>query len=669
MDARCFAWRVSLCLVSLALAACGGGGSGGALPPASSGGAPVAPPPSGSAGPASVAVSIAIPSAGASAVRRSPRYVSAATKSVAVSFAGNRQVADCTSTCSVVLTVDPGTVTFVFNLYDAAGGTGHVLSTGSTTAAVVGGRQNTVNVTFAGVVAKVAVALGTSAVTAGTAASIPVTVSAQDAAGYTIVGPEPYSSPIALALDDPTGSASLSAGAVSAPGAAVTLAYSGGGASGTVRVSASASGVAAQVATLAVQPASAPPPPSGDAPDHVKNFAFYGINDVNANVPAAYMAAHVDMVEDDGYTAQHADAFKRAGGKFAIAYTDPTYVPHCPPPFTPPAGRCTGPIGVLVPGDESAFVHDANGARVNRFVDNYFQYQEVLNPASASARNAYAQTVAAVVAKSPLLDGLHADDAGSSLNGADGVFGSSLYYGFNTTGVEIKNDADWIAGHSGMLAAAGKPLILNGGDSVTWGPAYGGAFLDLPSVMGQMFEGCFNNGGNYLYTDQYAKFQREVDALLTVQAHHKIALCLPTGSATDTAKRMYAYASFLLAYDPTYSLYGMMEPQSDGNAVYPETQLVPQQPLRTASAVAQLKTGGVYVREFGACSVAGKAIGPCAAVVNSAPSSSAAIPALSTAYAHSVVLDAKSLYGGGTVGVAASAPTSLPAQSAAILTR
>lgn len=669
MEARTFAWRVSLCLSVLALAACGGGGGGSAsaLPPVGSGVTPAGRPTGSS--PASVALSIVIPSGStASAHGRRPRYVSAGTKSIAVSYAGSRQTADCASTCSIMLSVDPGSVTFDIGLYDAAGATGHLLSTGSTTATVVPGQQNSVKVSFSGIVAKAVIALGATSVTAGTPATIPVTVSAQDAAGFTIIGPEPYATPIALSIDDTTGAASLSATSLLAPGSPVILAYNGSANLSAVRVSANAGGVAAQSPVLAVQPRPAPPP-AGQAPDHVRNFAFYGLNDINSDVPASYMAAHVDMVDDDGFTAQHADSFKRAGGKYAMAYTDPTYVPYCPAPFTAPAGRCTGPIGNLVASDEGAFVHDATGARVHRFVDSHFQYQEVLNVANPAVQRAYAQTVAPLNAASPLLDGYQADDAGSSLTGPDGVFGSMFYYGFNATGVEFKTDADYIAAESAMLAAAGKPVMLNGGDPNTWGPAYDGAFLDLPAVMGQMFEGCFNNDGNYLYSDNSSKFQREVDALIAVQSHHKTALCLPTGSASDPAKRMYAYAAWLLAYDPSYSAFGMMINQADGHAIYPETQLVPQQPLRTASHVAELKSGGVYVREFASCSIAGSAIGPCATVVNSGTSGSASIPALSAAYAHSIALDANSLYRGGKVSVVNGAPASLTYQTAAILVR
>ncbi len=602
----------------------------------------------------------------ASAARRSPRYISAGTKSAVITASGNRQTVNCASTCNVTLSVMPGTLTIAASLYDHADGIGSVLATGSTTATIVGGQSNTLQVTFGGVVSKLDVSLGSSSLTAGSSTQTPVIVKAYDAAGYTIVGPESYANPVVLALDDKSGATTLSTTSLTSPNASAAVNYNGSASVSSVHVSASVPGtaVAAQTATLSI---SAPPATSsGPFPDHVRTMAYYGLNGINADIPASYMAAHVDIVEDDGYTASHADAFKRAGGKIALAYTDPAYVPHCPPPFTPPAGHCDGPIGNLVASDESAFVHDANGARVNRFVSDYFQYQEVLNVLSSSAQRAYTQTAASVAAQSPLLDGYEADDSGSSFS--SGAFGTNLYYRFNATGVEIPSDQAYIAGETAMLAAARKPVIINGGDPSTWGPAYGGVFLDLATVMGQMFEGCFNNAGGFLYTDASAQFQRETDGLLAVQQHKKLALCVPTGDATNPAKRLYAYAAFMLVYDPAYSVYGMTIKQSDGEALYPETQLVPQQPFKTATEIGQLKAGGVYVREFGSCSIGGSAIGPCAAVVNSS-SAAAAIPALTTAYARHIELDPQSMYTGGKANPVVGGIASLGGGSAAILVR
>ena len=412
----------------------------------------------------------------------------------------------------------------------------------------------------------------------------------------------------------------------------------------------------AGLSALTVAPAAA-----ADAafPRHVYDMAYYGLNGVNAAVPPVWMAEHIDIVEDDGFTAPHATAFKRAGGRTALAYTDPTYVPHCAPPFRPPAGRCDGPIGNLVNADESAWLHDARGERIRRDNGAYFGFQEMLNPAALTARRAYARTTAEILAHAPLLDGFEADDSGSPL--------ASQWYGFSGTATELRDDAQFIAAESAMLQAAGKPVLINGGDPDTWGPAYDGRFLDLPWVMGQQFEGCFNNGGHYLYTEQENKFARVIDGMLAVARHRKLAVCYPTGD-TSPAHRLYAYASWLLAYDERYSVFDMEVRQADGLALYPETELVPRRPLATATRAAELQRDGMYVRQFGACAIAGTPVGACATVVN--PTAHAvAMPRFAAAYRGQVALDAQSLYHGGRARIVSGVPAQLAAATAAIVVR
>jgi hypothetical protein len=659
------AFLFSSCLGALALAGCGGGGGG------SSAAVPAViqqPTGGGSSAPASLTFTIVIPSAGASSALRSPRYISAGTKSAVISIGGNKQTVNCAGTCSATLQVSPGTATIVASLYAGADGTGSVLATGTTTATIVGGQSNSVSVAFGGVVASLNVSLGATSVNSGASTQTPVAVKAMDAAGYTIIGPEAYANPIVLGLDDHSGATGLSTTSLTSPNSSAVVTYNGSASISSVHVSASVPGtsVTAQTATLSI---AAPPPLGGGTfPDHVRTMAYYGLNGINADIPASYMAAHVDIVEDDGYTAPHADAFKRAGGKMAFAYTDATYAAHCPPPFTPPAGACGGQTANLVPNDESAYVHDSTGARVHRFVSDYFQYQEVFNPNSAAAQHAYAQMTASILKASPLIDAFEADDSGSAFSRSGHGIGSELYLGFNTTGVEVATDAQWIAGHTAMLAAAGKPLMVNGGDPDTLGVAYGGAFIDQPFVMGQQFEGCFNNSGPYLYTDNDSQFQRESNGLLEVYAHHKSAMCFPSGD-TVPEHRLYGYAAWLQTYDPVYSIYQMELPQSDGESLYPETQLVPTQPRSTPTTISQNKIGAVYVREFAACAIAGVGIGPCASVVNSSPTASAAIPSLSISYSQQITLDAQSLYHGGKAHVVAGAPATLAPATAAILVR
>ncbi|MGP6157345.1 MAG: putative glycoside hydrolase [Vulcanimicrobiaceae bacterium] len=383
---------------------------------------------------------------------------------------------------------------------------------------------------------------------------------------------------------------------------------------------------------------------------------------MNTNVPAAFMAASVDIVEgEDNLAFPASRAFKAAGGKIALAYTDPGLIPYCALPLNEPAGLCNTPMGQALANAPGAFLHDASGARINRYVNSHFLYQEMLNPASTAARSAYAQYVNGLVAAQPALDGVFADDSGDS-------FSNDFYSMSAPSSVEITSDAQYETAMNGMLAAAGTKVIYNGGAVNSGaGPAYSnGEFINQPEVIGQMIEGCFANGA--LRTDLYSRFQDDANQNLNVQAYHKLAVCMPTVSV-DPASRLYSYAAFMLIYDPSYSVFGMNTVLSDNEAVYPETQLVPQQPLTTATNdVAVLRTGNVYVREFASCAIASSSIGGCAALVNSS-SSSATIPKLSQAYAHSIVLDAQSLYGGGQAHVVAGTPSSLAPGSAAILVR
>jgi hypothetical protein len=665
MDARSFAWRVSLCLTALTLAACGGGGGGGgALPPAPvSGGSAGGP----GTGPASVAISVAIPSAtAASAHARSPRYVSAGTKSVVVGFAGQRQTADCTTSCSITLAVNPGTVTFDIGLYDGAAGSGHLLSSGTTTATILQGQQNSVRVTFQGVVAKVAVALGTTAVTAGTPASIPVTVSAQDAAGYTIVGTDPYQTPIGLTTDDASGATSLSTASVGAPGAPVTLAYNGSGSVAAVHVGANAgAGIAVQSATLSVQSSPVQAPPAGNAPKHVATWYYYGLNGVNASIPASWMAAHADYAEDDGDSAQHAQAFKDAGGAYAVSYTDPAYTPYCFAPFSAPGAKCAGSIGRLVT-DEAGWFHGADGTRVRRFVDDHFGYQEALNPASQAARDAYRATTQQVLKSAPKVDYFMADDSGGIFIGSDGTSLSGWFYGFNAPAVEITSDAQFIPAQRQMFAAAAKPVIINGVNPGTIQPAYDGAWLDSPNVAGQLYEGCYTDGTNVAGPNRN-NWYLESNSILTAIAHHTKAICMMNASPT-AAHRIYELASWWLTYTEPYSIAAPIGVLSDGMTVAPEYDIVPRQPRATATTdVKALRSAtGAYVREFAACYQAGASIGACAAVVNPT-NSTVAMPSLSGHYTVALSVDDRSAYAGGQATWTGAVPAQIPPLGAVVL--
>jgi len=161
---------------------------------------------------------------------------------------------NCTTTCSGTVSAPVGSDTFTVNLYDATNGTGSLLSTGTLTQTIVAGQANSVNVTFNGVVASLAVAIA-NVVSPGTAGSVGVTVNALDADGNTIVGPGVYvnssGTPVTIALtnSDTSGNSTLSQTSITQPTTGIELNYTAAF-DANPTISASASGFTTANATV-----------------------------------------------------------------------------------------------------------------------------------------------------------------------------------------------------------------------------------------------------------------------------------------------------------------------------------------------------------------------------------------------------------------------------------
>ena len=252
--------------MSLALAACGGGAGGSSVrPPVNSATGANA---SGPVGTASVQLAINVPTS----------TISAATKSALIAVGGTSTVLQCAATCSGSLLVPLGVQTFVASLFDAPNATGNMLATGQTTATIASGQNNVVNIAFGGVVKTVVVSLAPSSLSDGAPATIAVSVVAKDAAGFNIVGSDPYPALIALSNDDTSGATSLSTTSVTAPSTSVTLSYNGSASVSTVNITASIAdkSVNVQAGTLKVRhpsPAPAPTPSPTPAPTPVPTIA------------------------------------------------------------------------------------------------------------------------------------------------------------------------------------------------------------------------------------------------------------------------------------------------------------------------------------------------------------------------------------------------------------
>lgn len=233
----------------------------------------------------------------------------------------------------------------------------------------------------------------------------------------------------------------------------------------------------------------------------------------------------------------------------------------------------------------------------------------------------------------------------------------------------------WIDATVSAYRAAGVPIIFNGLSDATYGydllP-----IADEPEVIGAMWEGCYAFGSGFGTRDAPRSmahgWARVENDELALSAKRKAFWCLSTSRADPASvdgrrQRMYAYASFLLAYDPR-DVYQSLFPTVSRDNVMPETALVPTRPLvpPSASVLAYRDAGGAYGREYEACYLRAAPIGPCAVVVNPDDGEH---PNPYPRYARAIALEGSGILEGGTVRIVAAAPRTLAPVSAAILLR
>jgi hypothetical protein len=396
---------------------------------------------------------------------------------------------------------------------------------------------------------------------------------------------------------------------------------------------------------------------------HVPTWIYAGYEGYNAAWSSTRTAALATFAEFSEYDLERLTAYKRAGGAHAFVYIDPSLVPYCVPPFRSPAGKCSGPFGTPSP-PESAWFHQSNGERARRSDSYTHQYQEYLNPATSAARTAVRRHTSEIALQAPV-DGFYADDTGSSLTGPDGTTANGIFYGFEAPGVEIRTDAAWRAAEQALIAAIPLQVVLNGGDATTWLPAYGGAFLTMPQVVGASREGCFSTQAAGPMTSVEHRWQRTADALLAITAVGRYAICMETGRPSQHI-RLYDFASWLMTYAAPHSVLSPLWDTPNRHNVYAEINLVPIAPGAQPKSSASLQSDGLYVRAFARCAAGASDIGTCVAIVN--PSARAQRwPSLGRNLHWSLELDDASLDDGGTIRWRPLNSRTLPPASAALV--
>jgi hypothetical protein len=276
-------------------------------------------------------------------------------------------------------------------------------------------------------------------------------------------------------------------------------------------------------------------------------------------------------------------------------------------------------------------------------------------------------------------------------------------YGYTDNGMPCRNGLSWAqtstsAAYASTIAAitvsnlaAGHlppVFLLNAlNPMMTW--AQGNVSLLLSeissltspaNVVGLDCESCLADGTNPAIgntssgelTNQWTLVENA--ALALVNAHKIFWLQNQDASSsgsTSYAGRIFSFASFMLIWDPTYTVYQNAYYGYPGNGstanstnpqihVFPEEALVAYNPLVPyPSSIATLQdAGGSYVREYQSCYYSGTFVGACAFVVNP-DAASHPKPALRGTYSHTLAISSQSsIIDGGTVSVLGAAPPS-----------
>jgi hypothetical protein len=386
-------------------------------------------------------------------------------------------------------------------------------------------------------------------------------------------------------------------------------------------------------------PTATPTPPPNVAA-HVQLFSFWNQSGIATQVSSVWMAAWADYVEIGSNA--FAQAFKAAGGRHAVAYTNPNYY-YVSPTYTAPGNY-----------PESAFGH-SSGVRSQRSQGTGTEYY--LLPNSSGSQNAFAAIVQAVVAGGGF-DFIYADGVSDSL--------STSLYRIAPTPSEISTDGQYVSGMKQLLSMSALPAIINGFNNGN--PVTEEEYVGASNVNAVLGENCFTDRTK-VWTDQH--WLDMANALLYTTQRGYRAVCGGRGEQADTRpNRLYWLASWWLTYDANYSV-ALELMSSDANPVYvfAEEMLVPTGPLQTAGAsIGSLQNAsGAYARQFSACYYDKVSWGSCAAVVNPSGTSTVNMPAFASNYHHSLSLDLNNLYAGGHASLSSGVPGTLSPGTAVVL--
>jgi len=229
----------------------------------------------------------------------------------------------------------------------------------------------------------------------------------------------------------------------------------------------------------------------------------------------------------------------------------------------------------------------------------------------------------------------------------------------------------WTNQTAKMEGAVGYPVIFNDLASNGKGASAGLGLLHGPAL-GGLAESCYGNRPTSPKANG-ARWIGEAQTELYAHRQHKLFVCHneeTTDGATPIAldARLYQFASFMLTYDSTTSIYGSHWAVGKSQVrVQPETGLVALAPVLQVSDVSQLVDAfGVYQRLYADCRLNGVKVGACDFAVN--PDAKKTQPLhLPFAAGHVLALSGSGILDGGTVILLPAAPPSTLGPTEAIV--
>jgi hypothetical protein len=374
---------------------------------------------------------------------------------------------------------------------------------------------------------------------------------------------------------------------------------------------------------------------------HLITADYLGSPDGTTTVSAAEAAPHLNWAETGiGNTQTIA-----AAGIKTMVYMDMDRLTTSDPPYSKLSG--------------SEFEETCSGARISDDQDDTTQY--VTNPASSAARAIIDAYVIAYTA-GYTVDAIFEDDADPL-----GQYPASYFSGAPCD----YSDSAWIAGEEEMLAGYDHDTFVNGFSQMTQAAPVPDTvdLLANATTIGGNMESCYVKDTSPTEEDTWVWVGTE-NTSLTVTGEDKYFMCFAMDYAeasSEIASRIYTLASFLMTYNPTYSIFREGYETPSGLHVMPESQFVPTVPVvPQPSNVSTLEEANVYVREYRACYYAGKLIGQCAMVVNN-DTATHVTPALALTYKHTLTLSGNGILDDGSVGFDGPAPPASVAERSAFI--